>query len=82
VIKPNQVARFKAFTLFYRQEVFLGTISQLSRDGDDDYLLAIAESCQADFVITGDDDLLTSGIYQNTTIVTMGQILQIITLIA
>lgn len=81
VIKPNQVARFKAFTLFYLHQVTLGVIPQLSRDHDDNYLLAIAESCQADFLITGDDDLLTLGTYKTTTIVTMGQFLQIVVLI-
>ncbi len=81
VITPNQVTRFKAFALLYLQPVSLGVIPQLSRDRDDDYLLAISESCQADFLITGDDDLLTLGTYQNTTIVTMGQFLQILTLI-
>lgn len=77
VITPNQVARFKAFTLLYLQEVSLGVVPYLSRDPKDDYLLAIAESYQADFLITGDDDLLMLGTYQNTTIVTMGQFLQI-----
>ena len=81
VIRPNQVARFKAFTLLYLKEVSLGLIPQRSRDSNDDYLLAIAESCQADFLITGDDDLLTLGTYQTTTIVTMGQFLQIVALI-
>lgn len=81
LISPSQVARFKAFTLLYLQEVSLGLIPQLSRDSNDDYLLAIADSCQADFLITGDDDLLTLGTYQKTTIVTMGQFLQIMALI-
>ncbi|WP_461109869.1 putative toxin-antitoxin system toxin component, PIN family [Spirosoma koreense] len=81
VIRPHQVARFKAFTLFYLHEVSLGEIPSLSRDEADNYLLAIAESSQADFLITGDNDLLTLGTYQNTTIVTMGQFLQIVSLI-
>ena len=81
VIRPNQVTRFKVFILLHLQEVSLGSIPQLSRDSNDDYLLAIAESCQADFLITGDDDLLTLGTYQKTTIVTMGQFLQIMALI-
>ncbi|GAB4028855.1 hypothetical protein GCM10028773_63940 [Spirosoma koreense] len=59
----------------------LGEIPSLSRDEADNYLLAIAESSQADFLITGDNDLLTLGTYQNTTIVTMGQFLQIVSLI-
>jgi predicted nucleic acid-binding protein len=61
--------------------VSLGVIPHIARDDDDNYLLAIAESGQADFLITGDDDLLTLGIYQTTTIVTMGQFLQIAALI-
>lgn len=81
VIGSNQVARFKTFTLLYLKEVSLGLIPQLSRDGNDDYLLAIAESCKADFLITGDDDLLTLGTYRATTIVTMSQFLQILALI-
>ncbi|MBB5287584.1 putative PIN family toxin of toxin-antitoxin system [Rhabdobacter roseus] len=41
-------------------------IPKVVRDSDDDYLLGICTSCQADFLITGDQDLLTLKTYQET----------------
>jgi uncharacterized protein len=52
-----------------------------SRDPDDDYLLGISVACQADFLITGDDDLLSLGTFESTAILTMGQFLHILPLL-
>ena len=51
------------------------------RDEKDDYLLGICESCNADFLVTGDEDLLILGTYQSTTILTMSQFVQLLALI-
>ena len=77
IITPAQVGRFQALTLPLMNRVAPTAIPATSRDPDDDYLLGICKACQADFLITGDDDLLT---LEQTTIVSMGQFLQIMPL--
>lgn len=42
----------------------------ICRDSKDDYLLALAKDSQADFLITGDADLLTLGNFEGTEILT------------
>lgn len=39
---------------------------KVCRDPDDDYLLAICQDAQADFLLTGDKDLLDLGIFGQT----------------
>ena len=46
------------------------------RDPKDDMFLACAAACSADFLVTGDDDLLSIGEYQNTKIVTPSQFVE------
>jgi uncharacterized protein len=41
----------------------------ISRDADDDHVLACALAAKADLVVTGDDDLLSLGAYQGIAIV-------------
>ena len=43
---------------------------QVSRDADDDAVLACALAARADFVVSGDDDLLVLGSFQGIRIVT------------
>ncbi len=81
IITPAQVGRFQALTLPLMNRVSPTLIPATSRDPDDDYLLGICKTCQADFLITGDDDLLTLGTFEQTTIVSMGQFLQILPLL-
>ncbi|NJL91113.1 MAG: putative toxin-antitoxin system toxin component, PIN family [Coleofasciculaceae cyanobacterium SM2_1_6] len=47
-------------------------ISEVSicRDAKDNYLLALAKDSQADFLITGDGDLLSLGSFEDTEILT------------
>ncbi|WP_373514113.1 putative toxin-antitoxin system toxin component, PIN family [Persicitalea sp.] len=77
IIKPLQVRRFKSLILLRLKQVSIGTVLQLVRDEKDDYLLAICGKCKADYLITGDKDLLVMGSYQQTSIVTMSHFLQI-----
>ena len=46
-------------------------------DPDDDQVLACAISANADYIISGDKDLLTIAIYQNIPIVNSNQFMQI-----
>lgn len=51
-------------------------IPALVRDPKDDYLLAYALIGQADYLVTGDADLLTLGMVEQVTIVTPTEFLQ------
>ena len=51
----------------------------LCRDAKDNYLLALAKDSQADFLITGDKDLLVLGKFKSTKIVTYQEFFQEIT---
>lgn len=42
---------------------------QVCRDSKDNFLLALAQDCQADFLVTKDDDLLVIGSFGSTKIV-------------
>ena len=53
-------------------------VSALSRDPKDDVFLACAAAAQADYLVTGDDDLLCLHKYRDTQIVTPAQFLQIL----
>lgn len=46
------------------------TTPKRSRDPTDDHILAIAQAARADYLITGDKDLLTLNTHQHTKIVT------------
>jgi uncharacterized protein len=47
----------------------------VSRDKKDNYLLALSEASQADYLITGDKDLLVLKVSRGTKIVKMGEFL-------
>jgi putative PIN family toxin of toxin-antitoxin system len=49
---------------------------QVSRDPDDDAVLALALTAHADMVISGDDDLLSLGSFEGIPILTPAQALQ------
>jgi putative PIN family toxin of toxin-antitoxin system len=44
-------------------------ISPVCRDQDDDQILACAREASADYIVTGDEDLLVLGQYEGVTIV-------------
>lgn len=48
------------------------------RDASDQIVLACAAAGKADFIISGDDDLLTLGVYEQIRIVTPAQFLSIV----
>jgi uncharacterized protein len=50
----------------------------ISRDVNDNYLLSLAQKIQADYLITGDFDLLVLERFENTQIVNFNQFLEII----
>jgi uncharacterized protein len=65
----------------YRNLVKIGEIYQVEKivinDPDDDQVLACAISANADYIISGDQDLLTLKLYQNIPIVTAREFMKI-----
>ena len=76
-ITSKYVNYFKTIALTHLKETKTGIVPAVVRDVNDNYLLGICEGCQANFLITGDLDLLILGKYKNTVILTMGQFFQI-----
>jgi putative PIN family toxin of toxin-antitoxin system len=53
-------------------------IPPVSRDSNDDIFLACAASAHADYLVTGDNDLLVIAEFRGTKIITPSQFLQIL----
>ena len=71
--KVNELIDFLkiiSLSIYIRSEV------SLCRDEKDNYLLALAKDSQADFLITGDKDLLVIQQFESTKIVTYQQFFQ------
>ncbi|WP_028667165.1 putative toxin-antitoxin system toxin component, PIN family [Runella zeae] len=81
IISSNQIVRFISFATLFLKEITISEIPTVARDRNDDYLLAICEACDAHFLVTGDDDLLSLEIYKNTTIVSMSQFIKLLTIL-
>lgn len=81
IISSNQIVRFISFATLFLKEITISEIPKVVRDRNDDYLLAICEACDAHFLVTGDDDLLSLEIYKNTTIVSMSQFTKLLTIL-
>ena len=75
-IKPAEIAEFRNIFL-ERSEVFgISIIKKVVRDVKDDYLIALAKKSKADFLITGDKDLLVLKKTGKTEITTLSDFLQ------
>lgn len=80
LVSKSQVSRFVNLILPRLSEIFITTVVQISRDKDDDYLLAMALESNADFLVTGDDDLLVLKQIGKTKIIKMSEFQEIISL--
>jgi uncharacterized protein len=67
---PEKVADLIAFLEFIGLLVEVKSSVSLCRDAKDDYLLALAKDSQADYLITGDEDLLVLESFEGTLIMT------------
>jgi putative PIN family toxin of toxin-antitoxin system len=52
--------------------------TSISRDPNDDYLLDLAVTTEADFIVTGDNDLLVLKSYHNTNIVSFASFMAVV----
>jgi putative PIN family toxin of toxin-antitoxin system len=71
IITTYQVRRFVRLILPVLEYVELKTLVALSRDPKDNYLLSLSKDGNADYLVTGDPDLLVIGQFGETKIVTM-----------
>ena len=55
------------------EKIKIKKIEQISRDPKDDFLLALSKESKANYLITGDNDLLTIRVYGLTEIVSINE---------
>jgi putative PIN family toxin of toxin-antitoxin system len=77
-IRQDQVNRFIGLVLTRLKPVEIKTIVRLSRDANDNYLLSMSLDCAADYLVTGDPDLLEIKEFGKTKILTMSEFIIII----
>lgn len=73
VINPHKTRAIKQFIKNYATYVTSSSNINVSRDPKDDFLLALAIDSSADFIITGDKDLLVLNPFKKTQIVSYQQ---------
>lgn len=57
----------------------IDAVPTASRDPDDDHVLACAVAARAQYVVTGDDDLLVLGSYEGISMVSVSDLLGVVT---
>ncbi len=70
-ITPAQIESLMVLLLQRCILVNITTFVNISRDPKDDFLLALSTTCQADYLLTGDEDLLVLQKIETTTIIKM-----------
>jgi putative PIN family toxin of toxin-antitoxin system len=78
IIKTKQVSRFMNLVLSQIEKVKLVTDLEGSRDPKDNFLLSLSFDSNADYLITGDTDLLILQATGVTKIVTLHDFLEIV----
>jgi uncharacterized protein len=79
ILSPTQVSELLAAIDEGRSKVpATGLAAQRSRDTDDDKFLACAEAGEANYIVTGDKDLLSLKEYEGIQIVTPAEFLHIL----
>ena len=77
-IRQEQVNRFIRLVLTRLKRVEIKTLIKMSRDAKDNFLLSMAIDCGANYLVTGDPDLLILNEFGKTKILTMAEFLKIV----
>ncbi|MBX2926620.1 MAG: putative toxin-antitoxin system toxin component, PIN family [Saprospiraceae bacterium] len=77
-IRPEQVSRFIRLVIKKLTVVEIKTVVELSRDKKDNFLLSMSSDGAADYLVTGDSDLLELKEFGKTKIITMEEFLQLV----
>lgn len=77
-IRQEQVNRFIRLVLTRLKLVEVKTLIKLSRDAKDNFLLSMAIDSGADYLVTGDPDLLILNEFGKTKILAMAEFLKVI----
>jgi putative PIN family toxin of toxin-antitoxin system len=75
---PEAVAAYRAILELQALLVEPKLIARVSRDVDDDLVIAVALAAEADYVVSGDNDLLTIGEHKGVRIVSPRQFLDLL----
>lgn len=78
VITPLQSEKWIRLCLRMITKISLAKKVSLSRDPEDNYLLSLSEECKADYLLTGDDDLLIIKKHKATRIVMMKDFIEVL----
>jgi uncharacterized protein len=70
-VSPLRIEETMVLIETQTHQISIKSSVQLSRDANDDFLLAFAKDAKLDYLITGDKDLLVLKTFENTEIVTM-----------
>lgn len=70
---PEKISDLISLLGIIADNVKIKTIDKICRDPKDDFLLALSKESKADYLITGDNDLLTLKVYGQTKIITAKQ---------
>lgn len=76
IIKLSQANRFIEFLQTRMIKVRIKETVRISRDKNDDYLLGLIKTSKADYLVTGDLDLLVLKNYSKARIITMKQFIE------
>jgi len=74
-VRPNQIKRFIELVITRLVEIEVKSIIEESRDISDNYLLGLSVDSNADYLVTGDPDLLVLGNIEGTIILNMADFL-------
>jgi putative PIN family toxin of toxin-antitoxin system len=77
-VRQEQVSRFIGLVLTRLKPVEINTLVRLSRDAKDNFLLSMSIDCGADYLVTGDPDLLIIKKFGKTKILTMAAFSKVI----
>ena len=72
-VSPANMARIRRRVARFAPIVTVQSVVQVCRDPNDNFLLALSQDAGADFLISGDKDLLTLGQFGSTIILTWSE---------